>query len=86
MLLARVLPVVAIISICFVYFVDLRTTLHYILLAIAIGLSFISVTWWWWVMFVMKDLHNSIIVSQEKFNHILEEIADIKKTIKNRKE
>ena len=86
MFLARVLPVVAMLAVCILYFTDLQTQLHYTLFAISIGFAFVSVAWWWWVMFAMKDLHNNIILSQEKFHHIITEIADIKKTLKETKE
>ena len=79
---ARVLPVLALLSSAILYLVDAKTPLQLFFLGISILFLAISITWWWWVMFAIKNIHNNIIISTEKFENIRKDIAELRKEIK----
>lgn len=81
-MLARVLPIFAIFAAAILYLVEAETYLEIFFLGISLLFLVISISWWWWVMFAMKDIHNNIMISTEKFESIRKDIAELRKEIK----
>ena len=80
--LGRVLPLLALVTICLVLIFDLNDYLDYILYAIAIIFAGFAFTWWWWVLDTVRGLFKLLESAQDRFTQVIKELTDIKKDLK----
>ena len=80
---AKVLPIVGILMVSILHFLNIDSLLDYILIMITVVFLTSSIVWWWWVMRVVKDFNNIINTSITKFDDIAKEIKELKKEFKN---
>ena len=75
----KVLPMVALMTLCMVLVFDMTSVKEVVISSIAVVFGAIAFTWWWWVMGAVKALTDLLTSAQTRFGEVLTEIKDLRK-------
>ena len=78
---ATVLPIVALAGLFFLEFIGLRSYYHVSLTIGATVMFAVSVVWWWWALYTIAKVTDTLGLTSEKLDTVVDEVVEIKKDI-----